>query len=185
MQNAFAALAEELDDKDDEVQTVITQMAALTTQSQLTASTAAETNASVTAVINQLAANQQAINSSLRHLQLIAIQHISRQRHPHHPCSNSTSHILARSSLQDLELVEGKEAVDAASVQTRDTKGIHHLQISWDAVAKVAYPPLEAAVAAVLRWLHNEMHHVMWRQCIPTSSNGTRTGTFVSLAVLM
>jgi hypothetical protein len=36
-------------------------MAALTTQSQLSASTAAETNALVTAAINQLAANQQAM----------------------------------------------------------------------------------------------------------------------------
>ncbi len=61
VQNAFAALAEESDDDEDDVQTVITQMAALTTQSQLTASTAAETNASVTAAINQLAANQQAM----------------------------------------------------------------------------------------------------------------------------
>ena len=61
MQNAFAALAEESEDEDDDVQTVITQMAALTTQSQLTASTAAETNASVTAAINQLTANQQAM----------------------------------------------------------------------------------------------------------------------------
>ncbi len=38
-----------------------TQMAALVTQSQLTASTAAETNALVTAAINQLTANQQAM----------------------------------------------------------------------------------------------------------------------------
>ena len=52
MQNAYAALAEESEDEDDDVHTVITQMAALTTQSQLTASTAAETNASVTATIN-------------------------------------------------------------------------------------------------------------------------------------
>ena len=59
VQNAYAALAEESEDKDDDVHTVITQMAALTTQSQLTASTAAETNASVTAAMNQLAANQQ------------------------------------------------------------------------------------------------------------------------------
>jgi hypothetical protein len=36
-------------------------MAALTTQSQLSASTAAETNASVTAAINQFAVNQQAM----------------------------------------------------------------------------------------------------------------------------
>ena len=61
MQNASAALTEELEDDDDDVQTVITQMAALMTQSQLTASTAAETDALVTAAINQLAANQQAI----------------------------------------------------------------------------------------------------------------------------
>ena len=61
VQSAFAALAEESDDDDDDVQTVITQMAALMTQSQLTASTAANTNALVTAAINQLAANQQAM----------------------------------------------------------------------------------------------------------------------------
>ena len=61
MQNAFAALAEESDDYDDDVQTVITQMAALTAQNQLTASTAAEMSTLVTAAINQLAANQQAM----------------------------------------------------------------------------------------------------------------------------
>ena len=61
VQNTFAALAEESDNDKDDVQMVITQMAALTTQSQLTASTAAETNASVIAAINQLAANQQAM----------------------------------------------------------------------------------------------------------------------------
>ena len=52
VQNALAALAEESDDDNDDVHTVIMQMAASTTQSQLTASTAAETNASVTATIN-------------------------------------------------------------------------------------------------------------------------------------
>ncbi len=61
VQNAFAALAEESNAGDDDVQMVITQMAALTTQSQLTISTAAETNVSVTAAINQLAENQQAM----------------------------------------------------------------------------------------------------------------------------
>ncbi len=62
MQNAFAALGEESKDEDDDVQTVITQMAALTTQSQLTArTTTAETQAAVTAAINQLATNQQAM----------------------------------------------------------------------------------------------------------------------------
>jgi hypothetical protein len=59
VQNAFSALAEESDNDNDDVQTVITQMAALTTQSQLMASTRAETNISVTAAINKLAANQQ------------------------------------------------------------------------------------------------------------------------------
>jgi hypothetical protein len=61
MQNAFAALGKESDKDDDDVQTVITQMAVLTTQSQLTATTTAETQASVAAAINQLAANQQAM----------------------------------------------------------------------------------------------------------------------------
>ena len=59
VQNAFAALGEESDEDDDDMQTVITQMAALTTQSQLTANTTAEAHASVMATINQLAANQQ------------------------------------------------------------------------------------------------------------------------------
>jgi hypothetical protein len=59
VQNAFAALGEESNKDDDNVQTVITQMAALTTQSQLTATTTAETQASVAAAINQLATNQQ------------------------------------------------------------------------------------------------------------------------------
>ena len=40
-------------------------MATLTTQSQLTATTTAETHASVTAAINQLAANQQVMQQQL------------------------------------------------------------------------------------------------------------------------
>ena len=60
MQNAFAVLQEESEEEDDDVQTVITQMAVLTTQSQLTATTTAETSASVAVAINQLNANQQA-----------------------------------------------------------------------------------------------------------------------------
>ena len=54
-------LHDESKDEDDDVQTVITQMAALTTQSQLTATTIAETSASVAAAINRLNANQQAM----------------------------------------------------------------------------------------------------------------------------
>jgi len=61
VQNAFAVLQEESEEEDDDVQTVITQMAALTTQSQLMATTTAETSASVAAAINQLYANQQAM----------------------------------------------------------------------------------------------------------------------------
>jgi len=41
VQNTFSVLQEESEEEDDDVQTVITQMAALTTQSQLTATTMA------------------------------------------------------------------------------------------------------------------------------------------------
>jgi hypothetical protein len=61
VQNAFAVLQDESEEEDDDVQTVITQMAALTTQSQLTATTMAETSAPVATAINQLNANQQAM----------------------------------------------------------------------------------------------------------------------------
>jgi hypothetical protein len=61
VQNAFNVLQEESKEEDDDVQTVITQMAALTTQSQLTATTMAGTSALVAAAINQLNANQQAM----------------------------------------------------------------------------------------------------------------------------
>ncbi len=60
VQNAFAALYEESQDEDNDVQIVITQTVALTTQSQLMATTVAETASSV-AAINQLNANQQAM----------------------------------------------------------------------------------------------------------------------------
>ena len=93
--------------------------------------------------------------------------------------------MLEHSSLQDWELIEGEEDVDAESGQTQDAKGVHLLQTSWDAVAKVDCPSLEVAVAELLRRLHNKMRHVTRHQCIPTSSNGTQTGTYVSLAVLM
>jgi hypothetical protein len=59
VQNIFATLMETSDDKDNDVQTVMTQMAALTTQSQIMAQTLAKKSASVAAAINQLAANQQ------------------------------------------------------------------------------------------------------------------------------
>jgi hypothetical protein len=59
MQNAFAILKES-DDDDNDVATVMTQMAALTMQSQLSAASSAAMSSSVTLAINQLAANQQA-----------------------------------------------------------------------------------------------------------------------------
>jgi hypothetical protein len=61
VQNAFNILQESDDEDDDDVNRVITQMATLTTQIQLMATTAAETSALVMAAINQLAANQQAM----------------------------------------------------------------------------------------------------------------------------
>jgi hypothetical protein len=61
VQNAFAVLQDKSEEEDDDVQTVITKMAALTTQSQLTATTTAEISASVAVAINQLNANQQAM----------------------------------------------------------------------------------------------------------------------------
>jgi len=61
VQNAFAVLQKESEEEDDDVQTFITQMAVLTTQSQLMATTMAETSASVAAAINQLHANEQAM----------------------------------------------------------------------------------------------------------------------------
>ncbi len=61
MQSTFAVPQENSKEDNDDVQTVITQMAALTAQSQLTANTTAETSASVAAAINQLNANQQAM----------------------------------------------------------------------------------------------------------------------------
>jgi hypothetical protein len=59
VQNASVALTETSDDNDNDVQTVMMQMAALTTQSQITAYTVAKTSASVAAGIKQLASNQQ------------------------------------------------------------------------------------------------------------------------------
>jgi len=61
VQNAFAVLEESDDDEDANVATVITQMAALTTQSQLTAASTAATSSLVTAAIHQLNSNQQAM----------------------------------------------------------------------------------------------------------------------------
>ncbi len=124
-------------------------------------------------------------NSSLRRLRQRATQGISLPQH-HHPCNNSPSQVLAHSSLQVLDLEADLEDVDAESVQTREDTGVHHLQILWVGVTKVAYPPLEGEGGeAVLRRSHNKMHHVMQRQCIPILLKDMRTGTFVSRVVLI
>ncbi len=64
MQNAYTILAEEDVDEDnninDNVATVTTHLAAMTTQSQLTAATVVEGAAAVTAAINQLSVIQSA-----------------------------------------------------------------------------------------------------------------------------
>ena len=54
VQNAFAVLEELDEDKDEDVATVITQMAALTAQSQLTAASTAAMSSLVAVTINQL-----------------------------------------------------------------------------------------------------------------------------------
>ncbi len=61
VQNAFAVLEELDEDKDEDVAMVITQMAALTAQSQLTAASTAVMSSLVAAAINQLNNNQQAM----------------------------------------------------------------------------------------------------------------------------
>jgi len=61
VQNEFAVLEELEDNEEEDVATVITQMAALTTQSQLTAVSTAATSSLVAAAIQQLNTNQQAM----------------------------------------------------------------------------------------------------------------------------
>jgi hypothetical protein len=66
VQNAFNALVEESDDDvNDDVATIVTQLAAMTNQSQLTAASAAATTTNVNAAITQLAANQQVMMTQL------------------------------------------------------------------------------------------------------------------------
>ncbi len=76
--------------------------------------------------------------------------------------------MLEHSILQKLDLEEDVDDVDVENVQTQDATDVHHLQISWVVVTKVAYPPLEGeGMEAVLHSSHNKMRHVMQRQCIP------------------
>ncbi len=62
IQNAYAMLTKEsTDGEDDDVQSIITQMAAIPTQRQMTVAANAMTTFLVTTAINQLATNQQAM----------------------------------------------------------------------------------------------------------------------------
>ena len=184
VQNAYAALAAESEDEDDDVHTVITQMAALTTQSQLTASTAAETNASVTAAMNQLAANQQVMQQQFA--AFTATCNTTYQ--PTLPAAPPPMQQLTIPRLGTFQPAGfgfgGRRGgnVDAESVQTRDATGVHHLQILWVVVTKVAYPPLEGEG---MGRSHNKMRHVMRRRCIPILLKDMQTGTFVSHVGLM
>ncbi len=66
VQNRFNALAKESEeDVDNYVATIVTQLAAMTTQSQITAASAAATTTNGNAAITQLAANQQAMMTQL------------------------------------------------------------------------------------------------------------------------
>jgi len=66
VQNAFNALTEDSDDDiDDDVATIVTQLAAMTNQSQLTAASTTATTNNVNAAITQLAANQQTMMNQL------------------------------------------------------------------------------------------------------------------------
>ena len=66
VQNAFNALAKKTDDKiDDDVATIVTQLAAMTNQSQITAASSAAATNNVNAAITQLAANQQAMMTQM------------------------------------------------------------------------------------------------------------------------
>ena len=58
MQNAFTVLEESDDDKDADVATVITQMAALTMESQATMASTAATSSLVATAITELNNNQ-------------------------------------------------------------------------------------------------------------------------------
>jgi hypothetical protein len=73
VQNAYTTLAKEsTNDEDNDVQTVITQMAALTMQSKMMATSTAATTLVVTSAINQLAANQQAMLQQIAALANVA-----------------------------------------------------------------------------------------------------------------
>ncbi len=92
-------------------------MAALTTQSQLTATTTAETQASVAAAINQLAANQQAMQQQFA--AFTTQRNTTYQaRTPTPPIMQLPSPTWQLSFSKDAEAVNVPENVDVEDVQT-------------------------------------------------------------------
>ena len=181
VQNAFTTLAVESDDHDAGVWTVITQMAVLTTQSQLMASTAAETSALVTMAINQLAVNQQAMQQQFATF-------ASRRNTTYQPVT-PTPPPMQKFNIPNCGTFQpaGRGVGGRCGGRGRGKRanagrqGRTPFANFMGRGGQGGYPPLEA----MLRRLRNKMRHVMRRRCIPTSSKGTRTGTFVSFAVLM
>ena len=114
----YAALGEESNEEDDDIQTVITQMTALTTQSKLTASTAAETNALVTEAINQLAATQQVMQQEFA--AFTSMRNTTYQRAPPAPAPIQQFTIPQSGTFQPPGSGGGGRHV-----------GVHHLQVLW------------------------------------------------------
>ena len=145
VQNAFTALHKESDDEDDDVQTVITQMAALTTQRQRAATTAEESSALVAAAINQLNANQQAMQQQFA---AFTTQRNTTYQPAHAvqpPITQFLYQILQRSIQQEGEVAD-VEDMDVAVMQILQTQEdatyTHHLQILLNMADKTAFPPL-------------------------------------------
>ena len=168
VQNAYAALAEESEDKDDDVHMVITQMAALTTQSQLTASTAAETNALVTAAINQLAANQQVVQQQF--VAYTAMRNTTYQPAMPAPPPMQQLTIPSFGTFQPAGLGFGGRHVGRGCGEHANAgRHVHTPFANFVGRGNQGGPPpLEGAgVEVALRRSHNKMRYVMRHRCTP------------------
>jgi hypothetical protein len=184
VQNAFAALQEESEVEDDDIQTVITQMAVLITQSQLRATTTAEASASVVVAIHQLHGNQQAMQQ-----QFAAF---ATQCNTTYQPAPAVQPLITQFSIPNLatSIQQKGEEVDVedmgvVDVQTWGTQEVAtlepHSQILSDMADKAACPPLvEIPDAVVVRYsLHNKPCHAMQHRCIQISSRSIQTGMYV------
>ncbi len=159
-------------------------MAALTTQSQLTATTTAETQASVAAAINQLAANQQAMQQQFA---AFATQKIPRtkQGHQHPPSRNLPSPTWQLSLSKDTEAVDVPGDVDVADVQTLRPKENAMYARCLPALPLVKADCLQLVQVedVVVAWphLHNKPQHTTRPPCTQTYSRPMQIGTYVFL----